>query len=67
MAASCQPALAASKAFNYESTLGETKSKIEWTCCAEPGLRPAASLQRQEAAANLVTTNTVGFKAYLER
>ena len=42
-AASCQPALAASKAFNYESALGETKSKIEWTCRADPGLRPAAS------------------------
>ena len=28
-AASCQPALAASKAFNYEIALGETKFKIE--------------------------------------
>ena len=28
-AASCQPALAASKAFNYESALGETKPKIQ--------------------------------------
>ena len=30
-AVSCQPALAASKPFNYESSLGETKPKIEWT------------------------------------
>ena len=30
-------------------------------------MRPAAFSQRQEAAANLVTANTVGFKAYLER
>ena len=66
-AASCQPALAASKAFNYESALGETKPKIEWTCRADPGLHPAASSQRQEATANLVTANTVGFEAYLER
>ena len=66
-AASCQPALAASKAFNYESALGETKPNIDWTCRADPGLRPAASSQRQEAAANLVTSNTVGFEAYLER
>ena len=66
-AASCQPALAASKACNYESAFGETKTEIEWTCHADPGLRPAASSQRQEAAANLVTANTVGFEAYLER
>ena len=50
-----------------QSTLGETKTKTEWTCRADPGLRPAASSQRQEAAANLVTSNTVGFEAYLER
>ena len=30
-------------------------------------MRPAASSQRQEAAANLVTANSVGFEAYLER
>ena len=35
-AASCQPALAASKACNYEGALGETKPKIEWTCRADP-------------------------------
>ena len=34
---------------------------------ADPGLRPAASSQRQETATNLVTSNTVGFEAYLER
>ena len=66
-AASCQPTLAASKACNYESALGETKPKIEWTCRADPGLRSPASSQRQEAAANLISSNTVGFKAYLER
>ena len=66
-AASCQPALAASKAFNHESALGETKPKIEWTCRADPGFRPAASSQRQEEAANLVPSNIVGFEAYLER
>ena len=59
--------MAASKAFNYESALGETKPKVEWTCRADPGLRPAASLQRQETAAYLVTANTMGFEAYLER
>ena len=66
-AASCQPALAASKAFNYKNASGEIKPKIEWTCRADPGLRPAASSQRQEATANLVTANTVGFEAYLKR
>ena len=64
---SCQPALAASKAFDYESALGETKSKIEWTCRADPGLRPAAFLRHQEAIANFVASNSFGFEAYLER
>ena len=58
---------AASKAFNYESTLEETKPKTERTTRAGPGLPPAASSQRQEPAANLVTANTVGFEAYPER
>ena len=49
-AASCQPTLAASKACNYESALGETKPKIEWTCRADPGLRPPASSQRSYLA-----------------
>ena len=66
-AASCQPASAASKAFNYESALGETKPKIGYTCRVDPGMRPATSSQRQETAANLITSNTVGFEAYLER
>ena len=30
-------------------------------------MRPAASLQRQETPINLVTSNTVGVEAYLER
>ena len=67
VAASCQPTLAASKAFNYESAIGETKPKIEWTCRADPGLRPGASSTRQETTANLVTSITVGFEAYLGR
>ena len=58
--------LAASKAFSYESALGETTTKIEWICHADPGLRPGASLQRQETTANLVTSTTVSFEAYLE-
>ena len=58
---------AASKAFNYESTLGETKPKTERITRVGPGLPPAASSQRQEIAANLVTSNTVGFEAYPER
>ena len=66
-AANCQPAVAASKIFNYESALGETKSKLERTCRADPGLHPTASSQRQEIAANFVTSNTVDFEAYLER
>ena len=65
-AASCQPALAASKAFNYESTLGETKPKIEWTC-VQIRRCVRTSSQRQETAANLVASNTVGFETYLER
>ena len=67
MAANCQPAVAASKIFNYESAFGETKPKIERTCRADPGLHPAASSQRQEIAANFATSNTVDFEAYLER
>ena len=43
------------------SALGETKPKIKWTCCADPGLHLASSSQHQEA-----TANTVGFEAYLE-
>ena len=58
---------AASKAFNYESTLGETKPKTERITRAGPGLPPAASSQRQEIAANLVTANTVSFEACLKR
>ena len=65
-AVSCQPALTASKTFNYVSVLGETKPKIEWACRADTRLRPAASSQRQETAANLVTANTVSFEAYLQ-
>ena len=45
-AASYQPALAASKAFNYESAFGETKPKVERSCPADTGWRPAASSQR---------------------
>ena len=59
--------MAASKAFNYESALGETKLKVKRTCNADPWLRPTASSQRQETAANFVTSNTSGFEAYLER
>ena len=55
-----------SKAFNCESALRETKAKVERTCRADPRLRPVAFSQRQDTAANLVTTNTFGFKAYLE-
>ena len=65
--ASCQPALAASKAFNYESALGETKPEIERTYRADPGLGPAASSQRRETAVNFVASNTFDFEAYLER
>ena len=38
-AASCQQALAASKAFDYESALGETKPKVKRTCHGDQGLR----------------------------
>ena len=65
--ASCQPAWAASKAFGYGSALGETTPKVKRTYLADPGLDPAASLQRQETAANAVTSNTLGFEAYRKR
>ena len=66
-AVSYQPALAASEAFSYGSALGETKPRVARTCRADLGLPPAASSHRQETAANLVTYNTLGFMAYLER
>ena len=59
--------LATKKAFNYESALEETKTKIERTCRADPELHLAASSQRQETLTNFVTSNTVDFEAYLER
>ena len=75
-AASSQPAWAASKAccfirfwqfsFTYGSALEETTLKVERTCLADSRLGTAASSQRHATAANAVTSNTLGFEAYLE-
>ena len=61
-AASCRPTWSASEAFGYTSALGGTTPKVERTCSADPGLRPAACSQRQETTSYFVTSNTTGFE-----
>ena len=58
------PVLPVSEVFGYGSALWEPNQK---TCRANPGLLPGISSQRQQTVANPITSNTLGFKAYLER